>query len=135
MDRARMIKDILNIDQKDYVRGVAQTEVDIDTVEELLDAELIEMEAALDGAPTVKEFVSFMKQNQEKGAAVILRVIDPERKDFRIEIVGVGIDVEYAQLDTNNIHSIEFWKEWMAFGKKGDCYIDETDEKVFWRWN
>ena len=135
MDRARMIKDILNIDQKDYVRGVAQTEVDIDTVEELLDAELIEMEAALDGAPTVKEFVSFMKQNQEKGAAVILRVIDPERKDFRIEIVGVGIDVEYAQLDTNNIHSIEFWKEWMAFGKKDDCYMDETDEKVFWRWN
>lgn len=135
MNKARMIKDILNIEKESFIRGVAQTDADIDTMNELIDAELIELDAALDGAPTVKEFFNFMKQNQEKGAVVILRVIDPERKDFRIEVIGVGIDNECAQVNTNDQRSIVFWKEWMSFGQKGDCYMDDTDDKVFWRWD
>lgn len=130
MDRFELVNEILGLCPNDYKYGVVTVSANNRTVELLKEYDIMESK---NGAPTVEECCEFVRKYESKSAELRLTVINPEREDFRIEIEGITIGAEYAKVST--MEDIKFWKEFMDLGKKGQAYMDESEEEITWHWS
>lgn len=132
MNKTEDIKAILKIDENEYRHGVAGAYVDFKTMKKLHAADLLEMEYSRKDGPKIREFYDFMEKHKDKKISVRLAVMEPKREDFRIYIQVLSIDPEYAKLKTEE--DMEFWREFMVFGTKGNACMAENVNSVSWCW-
>ena len=133
MNKFEITKNILHLNKEDFKYGVAEVSVGLLTAVYLMDE--LEIQTGED-MPSANQFISFMtlgRQNYKKNDITLsLKVIDPERDDFRVEIIGIAINSEYAKLNTKE--DMDFWAAFMNLGYTGDAYMQETEDEVSWEW-
>lgn len=127
------LNEVFGVLDEDYLYGAAEVYADCVTLDDLNDADLLERDRALyEEAPTFGEFVDFINKWEDKDISLVLRVIDPKREDFRIEVLALTITHECAKLDTDE--DMLFWKEFVDFKKKGCPRMLEDDEVIQLAW-
>ena len=62
MNRAQKIKEILDLIDADYVRGVAEVVVDYETMQKTKESNLMDMSLSYADGPTNEDFVHFMEK-------------------------------------------------------------------------
>lgn len=132
MNRAQKIKEILDLIDADYVRGVAEVVVDHETMQKLKETVLMDMNLSYADGPTNEELVAFMDKYKDRDVELKLLVFDPTRDDFRINVKAVSIPSEQAKI-TNGADML-FWMDFMNLGKVGCVSMVEDDIQVSWEW-
>lgn len=132
MNRAQKIKEILDLIDADYVRGVAEVVVDYETMQKTKESNLMDMSLSYADGPTNEEFVNFMEKYKDRDVELKLLVVDPTRDDFRINVKAVSIPAEQAKIA--NEADMLFWMEFMNLGKVGCVSMVENDVQVSWEW-
>lgn len=133
MNRVEEIQKILKINEDSFRRGVALVYADHKVMRKLHDTDLIKMGYSKNGGPTLKEVYEFMEKNMDKDIEVHLMVIDPQREDFRIVVKTLSIGSQYAKIRTKE--DMEFWSEFMVFGRQGESCMTENNDWISWTWN
>lgn len=129
MNKFEAVKEIVGLINDGSIYGTAEVSVDYSVLDEVIRTKA--PVCTKDGAPTVKEIVKFLKDNENKEIMVTLMIYDPKREDFRVEIIGIAMDEAYAKVNT--VEDMKFWKSFMDL-KKGNCYMTEENETVGWKW-
>lgn len=132
MNKYEITKDYLHLTKEDFQYGVAIVPAALLTAVYLM--EEIGLHVG-DNMPSANQFIEFMATGRKMGRNaiyLILKVMDPEREDFRIQIEGVTIDSEYAKLNTQE--DVFFWAAFMNLGKKGEAEMEESEEDISWLW-
>lgn len=112
--------------EADYIRGIAEIIVDNKIAQTLQKENALQ---TISGAPSTKEYCSFLERYKDRSPYLLLNVIDPNRPDFRVEIAGITINSEHAKLNT--AQDMEFWKAFLKLGINAEMH--ETEEDITWK--
>lgn len=131
MNKQKM-NDILDLHGVDYIRGIAEVSADYQSMQQLQEAELLDMDVSYADGPTMAEVMQFLNKYHDRGIELRLLVIDPQRDDFRISMKAISIAPEQARI--NNDNDMLFWIDWMNLGKIGCVSMVENNAQISWEW-
>lgn len=88
-----MLRDIIifgKYDPDNYMGGICRFKISLDTLQELVDNNFIDLDECQNGSPSAQEFLTYMRK--WNGYYAHGYTVDIVRDDYRITLEGIGKD-------------------------------------------
>lgn len=102
--------------------GVLDFEIDIETIQKLIDNGFVDVEDTQNEAPSIKEFIDFTKKYPLENFYFIGYAVMPPRSDYRISIEGLTVETDNRNLVV----------DFTTFFKNADNLSYSDDELYCW---